>query len=158
VASFTRMTRWIQAGVAVGVLDGLFAILEFSTYLKLGTPLQIFQGVAHAAIGKAAYQGGAATSLLGLGIHFCVAFSWAGAYTVALHYWDWLGRVVSTTAGRIQAGVVLGAIVWLAMDLVFLPFTYAVPRPPITSFVFISELIGHMIIVGPPITLIVRRV
>jgi hypothetical protein len=149
--------RWAQAGLAVGVLDGLFAILLFSTWLKLATPMQIFQGIAHALIGPAAFQGGAATGLLGLGMHFGVALSWAGAYAVALHYWSWLARAVSTTTGALATGVVLGAIVWLTMDLVILPFTYAVPRPPLTSFIFIIELIGHMIIVGPPIALIIRR-
>jgi uncharacterized membrane protein YagU involved in acid resistance len=153
----SSVVRWAEAGLVVGVLDGLFAILLFSTWLKLGAPMQIFQGVAHALIGNAAYQGGAATSVLGLGMHFCVAFSWAGAYAVVLRYWSPLAQVVSTTAGALAAGVVLGAIVWLTMDLVILPFTHAVPRPPLTSFVFVSELIGHMIIVGPPITLIIRR-
>ncbi len=146
----------MAAGAMVAFLDGLFAIVLFSTILKLGTPVQVFQGIAKALIGKSAFQGGLTTAALGLFLHCTVAFSWAGAYAIALHVSGGLRRFVSTQRGVLVAGALLGAIVWLAMDLVFLPFTYAVPRPAIGSTIFITELIGHMIIVGPPITLIIR--
>ena len=148
--------RWVAAGALVAFLDGLFAIVLFSTILKLGTPVQVFQGVAKALIGQSAFQGGLATAALGLCLHCCVAFSWAGAYAIALRISPGLRQFVSTHAGVLVVGALLGAIVWLAMDLVILPFTHAVPRPAIGSTIFISELIGHMIIVGPPIARIIH--
>jgi hypothetical protein len=156
VPSRNAVRQWLTAGVTVGALDGLFAIVLFGFVLAHATPVRIFQGVAFAVLGKAAIQGGVATGALGLAMHFCVALSWAGAYAIVLHQSTRLQQIVATPRGRVIAGVVLGAIVWLAMDLLILPLTLAVPRPPITSPVFIIELIGHMIIVGPPITLIVR--
>jgi uncharacterized membrane protein YagU involved in acid resistance len=149
--------RIALAATTVGVLDGLFAIVYFDFILHIGGVARIFQGIARAVLGDAALTGGIATAALGLVLHFSVAFAWTIAYYGLLRAFPALARATRSTANALVAGVILGAIVWTTMDTVILPFTRQVPRPPITSTFFLVELIGHMLIVGPPIAVIVRR-
>jgi uncharacterized membrane protein YagU involved in acid resistance len=149
--------RVVAAATTVGVLDGVFAIVYFDFILHIGGVARIFQGIARALLGDAALTGGLATAALGLVLHFSVALAWTIAYYVLLRASPALARATRSTTNALVAGVILGAIVWIAMDTVILPFTRQVPRPSITSTFFLVELIGHMLIVGPPIALIVRR-
>ena len=63
----------LLAGAAVGVLDGLFAIVLRVFVYRSGTAEQVFQGIARGLIGPAALQGGHASALLGLVLHFTIA-------------------------------------------------------------------------------------
>jgi hypothetical protein len=51
--------------------------------------------------------------------------------------------------------MVLGAVIWLGMDLVVLPLS-AAPAVPIRSTAFLLQLAAHVLMVGPPIALILR--
>ncbi|MGD9631213.1 MAG: hypothetical protein AB7V18_18405 [Pyrinomonadaceae bacterium] len=61
-----------MAGLAVGVLDGLAAVI--SSALRGVAPARVFQYIASGVLGKASYEMGAATVLLGIFLHFVVAF------------------------------------------------------------------------------------
>ena len=54
--------------LAVGGLDALAAIVTFG--LRGTTPYRIFQGIAVGLLGRASFDGGWATSALGLVLHF----------------------------------------------------------------------------------------
>ena len=64
----------LYGGLAVGVLDGLFAFVFYGAMLGV-KPLVIFQSVAAGLLGRASYGGGVPTFLLGLFMHFIVAFT-----------------------------------------------------------------------------------
>src|SRR5438270_283158 len=107
------------AAAAVWLLDGLFATGLCLSLSPTCTMVRTWQGVAGALVGRpATFDGGAATFLLGLAMHFTVALTWAALYALVLSRWDVLARLTATTAGAIAAGVVLGAVVWCAMDFV----------------------------------------
>lgn len=150
------LARTLAAGAAVGVLDGAAAWLLYVVVRQTTTTERLFQGIAHAAIGDAALGGGAAMAALGVLVHFGVAYGWATAYALLHRRWRALRTLTRATGGALVAGVALGAVVWVAMSLVVLPLTHAQPAPP-RSTAFLTMLAIHMVVVGPPITLLVRE-
>lgn len=147
----------LAAALAVAVLDGLFATGLCMTLSATCTVARTWQGVAAALVGRdAAVRGGAATFALGLAMHGAVALTWAALFGLALARSDVLARAVATPARAALAGVVLGAVVWIVMNRVVVPLTLA-RTTPLWSRAWWILLAGHLVVVGPPITLIVRR-
>jgi hypothetical protein len=106
--------------------------------------------VAGALIGPAARQGGAATVVLGLAMHLTVATTWSVVYYALLRGWPAFRSAAARAA--LPMGVAYGALVWCVMDLVVIPFTHARVQLPSTGLFWVN-LVGHMIVVGPPIAL-----
>ena len=151
----TDVTSIAKAGAVVAALDGSYAILVYVWILHLTTAARIFQGIASHLIGKGSFDGGAATVALGVALHFTVAYGWTVAYYVALRTFASLRALVSTTGGKVAAGMSLGATVWLAMNFIIVPlFGGKATAPP--NWQFYTQLVWHMIAVGPPIVAIVR--
>jgi len=151
----THLARTLAAGATVGVLDGITAWLFYAVVLRLTSAERLFQGIARALIGDGAFAGGRATAALGLLLHLTVAFTWAAAYALLYRRWAGLRRLTRSTGGALLAGAALGAVVWFAMTLVVLPMTHARPTP-LRSGIFVAMLAIHMVVVGTPITLLVR--
>jgi hypothetical protein len=148
-------SRVALAGAVVAVLDGAFAVVLYVPILHLTTPPRLFQSIAGALLGKATFQGGAATVLLGLAIHCTVALSWSAAYAALWSAFRFLRELTASPWGVAVAGVVFGMLVWLAMDLIVLPLTRARPTP-VTSPLFVVMLLWHAIGVGPPMAALIR--
>src|SRR5262245_2503538 len=68
----------LYGGLSVGVLDGLAAVIL--TLLNGRSPSRMFQFIAKGLIGDASLNGGWATVLLGVSLHFLIAFIWATIY------------------------------------------------------------------------------
>lgn len=148
--------RFWWAGALMGLLDGAFAIALYAGILKVASPAQVFQSIAAAFLGGAAYRGGLPSAALGVGIHFGVAFGWTLAYAIL-----WTGvapvrELTRSTVGALMAGALFGCCVWLIMDLLLLPLTRARPTPPASSLFFVM-LAWHAVGVGWPIALMLRR-
>lgn len=148
-----RRDRGIAALVArpaltVAVLDAVWATTLWSIILRRATPGQVWQGVAAALLGPSAREGGTATVVLGLVMHVCVATTWTAIYLVAVRSWPAFRAAAARRA--LATGVAYGALVWSVMDLVVIPFTHARVQPP-AAWLFWVNLVGHMIVVGPPI-------
>ena len=146
----------LLAGAAVGVLDGLFAIVLRVFVYRSGTAEQVFQGIARGLIGPAALQGGHASALLGLVLHFTIATIWATVFWVAVGQFAGLRRVLQTTAGTIAVGALFGAFVWLVMRFGVIPMAGLGGRT-IQVRQFLVMLIGHMVVVGQPLAWIIAR-
>jgi hypothetical protein len=150
-----HVSRVLVAGATVAVCDALFA-MAFSWYFS-GTfaPGRVWQGVARNVLGPSAMDGGAATVALGLAIHVTVAYGWTTLYALLLRGSAPLRRVVAEPARAVAVGAAWGALVWLVMRLVVIPLG-RVGWTPIVWRTFVPMLIGHMVVVGQPIALIVR--
>src|SRR5260370_20798010 len=74
------ISRMLAAGVLVGVLDGAFAVVLYAYVLRLCSGPQVFQSIAGALLGPAAFRGGGTTAPLGLLVHFTVAGGWPLVY------------------------------------------------------------------------------
>jgi hypothetical protein len=138
----------LLAGFVCGVLDGLSGIVL--TKALGGTTVRMFQGIARGVQGAAAFQQGADSALLGLALHFAIAFGAAAAYYLASCFLPVLLH------RALLCGVLFGVAVHLFMTFVVIPLSAIGPHPFVPR-VFCYLLAIHMIVVGPSISLIVRR-
>src|SRR5258707_14494348 len=68
-----RLSRLVRAGLLTGLVDGMFSsVLSVAFYGSTAT--RLFQGVAATLLGPEALNGGTRTALIGLLMHFVVAF------------------------------------------------------------------------------------
>lgn len=144
-----RAILW--GGILAGVFDILFAFIYYGLRNHL-TPVDILHSVASGLIGRDASRGGGlATAALGLVLHFIIAFGAAAAYYVVSRK---LGFLVSQA---VVCGLLYGIVVYLVMNFVVVPLSAVPPRgvPPLTSM--IVPVLGHMLLIGLPIALAVRR-
>jgi hypothetical protein len=140
----------LYGGLVVGILDGLFALVFY--WLILGVqPLRIFQSVASGLLGRASYEGGTQTFLLGLLLHFVVATGIAAVYYVASLKLPVLIR------HAVAAGLIYGLIAYLVMNYVVIPLSAIGSRPSPPLSVFLPAFIAHAFLVGLPVALLARR-
>jgi Na+/alanine symporter len=130
------------AGAIVGALD----LTQASILFGVNVPLSIAAGL----IGRQAFRGGAGTYVLGVGLHFFIAFSIAAIYYAASRTLDFL------TEHPLVCGLFYGAAVETVMNLVVLPLSALHARGPYTLYDLILGLVVHMIVVGLPIAFAVR--
>ena len=86
-----RAVRTIAiTGLIVGAMDITAAIIQAIS--RGATATRLLQFVASGLIGPNAFQGGAATAALGLGLHFVIAFTLVTVFYVASRNFVLLGR------------------------------------------------------------------
>ncbi|WP_078014041.1 hypothetical protein [Hymenobacter sp. CRA2] len=133
-----------------GTLDIVTAIIVFGVLRGTATPVQILQSVASGVLGPAAYQGGASSALLGLGLHYLIALIWTTLFVTAARAWPVLRRHWA------RSGVLYGAAVWALMNLVVVPLSQVPPRP--LTPVGIALNLGILVLmIGLPIAYLTRR-
>jgi hypothetical protein len=143
-----KSSRLVRAGLLTGVTDGLFATVQ-SLLTPGSTVMKLWQGVASTVLGKSAYDGGIPTALLGVLMHFCVAFGWSAVFLFVVMRLSWVRRTVSSPSGVVGIAALYGPFIWLVMSLVVIPVLLHRP-PKITSRWWI-QLVGHIPFVGLPI-------
>ena len=140
----------LLGGLIAGTLDISYACI-FSYILRGTGPIRILQSVASGALGASAFAGGIKTALLGLAFHFLIAVTAAAVYYLASR------RLRFLITQAIICGVLYGVGVYLFMNFVVLPLS-AIPFKmsyPLASLV--GGLLIHMLGIGLPIALVVRR-
>ena len=138
----------IYGGVTVGVLDALAATLL--TVARGRSPVRTWQGVASGLLGEASFDGGIPTMLVGLLVHFFIAFSVVTVYHLVSKRWAMLWRQ------PLIWGPVYGILVHLFMQHVVLALRF--PDQPVTQLApYIRQIIVHIICVGTPAALWARR-
>lgn len=138
----------VYGGLAIGVLDGLFAFVFYGLILGI-KPMRIFQSVAAGLLGRASYDGGTKTFLFGLLLHFIVATCIATVYYFAALKSPVLIR------HAVAAGLIYGMIAYLGMNYLVIPLSRIGLRP-FTLRLFLPAFIGHAVLVGLPVALIAR--
>ena len=136
------------ATLTAGVLDISSAFILY--YRKGVSPLGVLQGVAAGLIGReAAMEEELATAALGLAIHFFIAFVVASVFYVASREFVFLTRH-AVISGLLYGVAVYGFMYWIVM-----PLAYPVVHPSVSRDV--TAVCVHMLLIGLPIALIVRR-
>ena len=147
-----RNFRWaaiLWAGLIAGALDLTAAII--TNTLRGSTPVRVMQSVASGLLGEESYQGGLKTAALGVLLHFVIAFGAAAVFYAASRKLRFLLR------RPVVWGLVYGVLVYFFMSRVVLPLSAFPHRgAPRLSSVAIG-LVVHMLCVGLPISLAVRR-
>lgn len=132
----------------VGTLDILDAFVFFG--LRGASPVRILQSIAAGLLGReAAVQGGAATALLGLVLHFTIAFAIVGVYFLASR------RAPVLIRRAIVCGLLYGIVAYFVMNYVVIPLS-AANRGMFSLPVFVNGILIHMFGVGLPAALCAR--
>jgi hypothetical protein len=132
----------VGGGIA-GALDLTQACILFGWKI----PLVIAWGL----LGRQAFYGGAGIYVLGIVLHFFIAFSAAAVYYVASR------RLTFMREHPLVCGLFFGAAVEEVMSLVVLQLSALHAKGPYTLHDLILGLLVHMVVVGLPISYSVRR-
>jgi hypothetical protein len=154
--SMARAQRRRSAGRAIAAAGLTCGVLDFSAacitwWLRAGvTPIRIGQSIASGLLGLRSFQGGNATALLGLAIHFFIAFS------AAIVFYLTSRKLKFMTEHFVAAGAIYGVVVYTFMYWVVMPLS-AVRRGPFSLELTVIALVTHIICVGLPIAIAVRK-
>ncbi len=131
-------------GLAAGAFDLTSAFITYGW----GVP----RGIASGLLGARAFQGGVATWILGVVLHFVIAFSAATVYCLASRKLEFLRDHFFV------CGLFYGIAIFLVMNLIVLPLS-AVPFKvgPFTVRAMIQGLLVHMFLIGLPISFSLRQ-
>jgi hypothetical protein len=134
----------IAAGLVCGTLDGISALLVSGAKW-----MRLFQFIASGVLGQQSFTGGIKTAVLGIGLHYAIAFGATIVYYSA-------SRFLPILLDRaLPFGVLYGICVHLFMTFVVVPMS-AIGWRPHTARGFLTQLAVHMIVVGPSIALTLR--
>jgi len=138
----------LSAGTICGTMDITAALVVYGT---MGAkPVRLLQGIAGGILGPDTYNGGMATALLGLALHFVIAF---GAATVFYMASRGIRFLVDQAA---LSGVLYGIAVYFFMQRVVIPASRAHRSAFSLKFMIIGIVI-HIFCVGLPIAFSIRK-
>lgn len=138
----------LLGALTVAVLDIADAFIFYAFYGA--TPLRILQSIAVGVLGRASYDGGVATALLGAGLHCFISltivlvFYLAATHSPALVRRPWL------------SGAIYGLGVYGVMEFVVLPLSLVGPPHFRHVAPVVDEVLIHIFGVGIPAALFVR--
>jgi hypothetical protein len=138
----------IIAGLLCGVLDITAAFITWG--IKGVKPCRILQAVASGWLGTKSFDGGMGTAALGLGFHFLIALSAATVFYAVSR------KLRFMISQPIISGVLYGVAVYVFMYWVVTPLSNIRRRPFSLSGTIIA-VVTHVVCVGLPISLVVRR-
>jgi hypothetical protein len=130
-------------GLTAGTVDLAQACILFGAK----TPLVVAGGL----LGREAFHGGIATYVLGVLLHFFIAFSAAAVYYAASR------RLGFLKEHPLVCGLFYGGAVEEVMNLIVLPLSALHATGPYTLHDLILGLLVHMVVIGLPISFSVRR-
>jgi hypothetical protein len=140
--------RVVRAGLLTGVIDGLFSSV-LSVVFYHSTVARLFQGVASTLLGPEAIGGGTRTAVIGVLMHFGVAFGWSAVFLLLIMRSPWIRGVLAGRNGVLKVAALYGPSIWLVMSLVVIPLL--THRPPAITTRWWIQFFGHFPFVGIPI-------
>lgn len=144
------LSRLVRAGLITGVIDGLFSS-ALSAFAYGSTVTRLWQGVAATLLGPEALNGGTSTAVIGLLMHFGVAFGWSAVFLFLVTRSAWIRGLVTSHYGAIKTASLYGPLVWMVMSLAVIPFLTG--RPPAINYRWWVQFFGHIPFVALPIVL-----
>ena len=139
----------LAGGLVAGTFDIAYACVFWA--VKAGVPVQrIFQSVAAGLLGKASFEGGAATAALGLGLHYFIACSMAVAYYLVAR------RVPPLRERPVPYGAAYGLLLYGIMNYIVVPLSAAGGGGGKQPLWVGLSIVVHMFLIGVPIALFVR--
>jgi uncharacterized membrane protein YagU involved in acid resistance len=140
----------LRIGLIAGTLD-ITDALVFSG-LHGVRPGRVFQYIASGLIGIRSFQGGMASVVLGVALHYLIALIWTAIFYVASR------QLAILTRRPVISGLLYGVVVYLIMNLIVLPLS-GVPHSPraISLASRINGVLALMLCIGLTISLLVRK-
>jgi hypothetical protein len=148
----SRQSRALGAIFFAGLLCGVLDInAAFLTWWSRGVrPVDILHVIASGLIGRRSFHGGPPTAVLGLALHFLIAFSAAAVFYVASR------QVRFLTQRPVISGIVYGVCVYAVMYWMVIPLSQYHPAE-FSWFNASVAVATHIVCVGLPISLVVSR-
>jgi hypothetical protein len=145
----TPLRLVLAGGLVAGTLDITYACVFWG--VKAGVPVRrIFQSVAAGLLGKASFEGGAATAALGLGLHYFIACSMAVAYYLVSR------RVPALGERPVAYGAAYGLLLYGIMNYIVVPLSAAGGGGAKDPLWVGLSVVVHMFLIGVPIALFIR--
>jgi uncharacterized membrane protein YagU involved in acid resistance len=137
------------SGLVASVLDGIAGMFFLNLWYKL-SPAQFMQFIASGIYGTAAFAGGTPMVIVGIVIHFLIAF------IIAIIYYYAYPKIGVIKNKPVLAGLLLGLGVWLVMNLLVMPMSNT-QKSPFSPGPALISIIWHMVLVGLPIAIITKK-
>ncbi|HEY5802796.1 MAG TPA: hypothetical protein VIT90_03775 [Lysobacter sp.] len=137
-----RPVEWLQVvigGLIVAAGDIAFATTVWFSWDAAGIQ-KVFQTIAVGVLGKASYDGGLQSALLGAGLHVLMATSFVVIYTLVAR------RVPALLARPFVWGPLYGVVLYVVMNFVVMPLSRVGRSPSLEHLDTISaSVIAHMV-------------
>ena len=133
-----------------GTLDIVAATLVYGVIMQRATALEILSGIAAGLFGKTVIGNETVMAVIGLILHYFIAFCFTGFYFFVSRYMAFLRN------NAIISGLLYGIFVWMVMNLVVLPLSQAY-NAPFTWPGFLRSVVILMLCIGLPISLMAAK-
>jgi uncharacterized membrane protein YagU involved in acid resistance len=125
-------------GITLATLDLVYACSIWA-WLRDVPPVRVLQFIASGALGDAAFVGGYATALLGVGLHYFIAT------IMALTYYLVSRRHRALVRYPVRYGLPYGLLLWGVMTYVVVPLSQAHPAAKPMLLPFVTNLLMHLL-------------
>lgn len=136
----------LVAGLLIGIADAIIYHWIVCSLIGGHPLITVYQYLASGALGSAAFEGGIPAAMLGLFFHFVVAFAVAGVFILSAE------RIPLLRRHAIPGSLVYGFGVFIVMNMIVMPLTAAPTMPEL-----IVNILDHVLVVGLPLGILVRR-
>ena len=145
-----RLFPIIPIGLIAGTLD-IGENLIFNSFRGV-TPWRVFQYISSGLIGRSSFELGWTSVLLGVMIHFAIAFIWTTVFFLTAQ------RIQILPRRPILSGLIFGAVIYVVMTFLVVPLS-GVPPPghPPTLVARINAVLALLFCIGLTISLLTRR-
>ena len=142
-----------ESSIKVGVIADQTGPLSFVGIANANVAKMVINDInaKGGLLGRQAFQGGAVTYVLGVLLHFFIAFSAAAIYYAASR------KLTFLKEHPLVCGLFFGVAVELVMSYIVLPLSALHARSPYKLHDVLLGLGVHMVVVGLPISFSVRR-
>jgi hypothetical protein len=147
IARSTSLRAIPVAWLVVGILDISSALIVWWT--RNMTPARGLQGIAAGLLGPKSTQGGIATAMLGLAIHFFIALAVVTIFYLASQ------KIPLLIQHPVICGLLYGIAVYLVMYWIVLPMTFPTFHHRLGND--LPAIAIHIALIGLPTALIVGK-
>jgi hypothetical protein len=139
----------IIMGLIVGTLDILSAIVDY--YIATGKgPANIFKYIASAILDKQAFSGGTGIIVLGLLLHYLIAFLFTILF-VALYR-----NVKFMSGNKLIVGICYGVLIGVIMNFIVVPLSLT-PKMPYQGLKVVKAFLILICMIGLPLAFLTPR-
>ena len=140
----------VIGGLITGILHLIIQVGIVFSFLGNAPLISALQYIASGAMGNAAFAGGLATALLGMGLEFLMTVIIAGIFILSVD------RIALLRRHVIVGSLLYGFGVFIVMVFIVLPLSAAPALPAPTTSQLMEIILEHILLIGLPLGLLVR--
>jgi hypothetical protein len=141
----------VLGGLIIATADTIIFHWFYLSVLGASPLTAVYQYIASGVLGEAAFAGGIATALLGLLFHYLISLIVTGIFFLSAD------RIPLLRRYAIIGSLLYGFGVFLVMNLLVIPLSATPPLPAPTTSQLIINILDHILVIGLPLGILVRR-